>query len=136
MDFFLENETQDAELEIKTTPDIELQMDKYNNDEYFIQQNIPELALFVPSIFANKLKLFYASNIDMPLLIYGMKGCGKITAILGLINNVPDYVSNLMNSDDMRKFNNIYYMKVIDNEYNKLLAYENLYYLNIDILVN
>ena len=131
MDFFTENDTIDTE--IHATPNIECQLDKYNVNEYFTHKQIPEKALFIPLIFANKIKQFYKSNIDIPLLIYGVKGCGKVTAVLGLINN---YVSKMITSDNIQRINNIYYMKILDKEYNKLLAYENLYYLNIDILAN
>lgn len=134
MDAFLEGDV--GETEINSTPNIEFQLDKYNDREYFAKKQIPEEALFAPYVFLTKIKKFYKSNLDIPLLIYGLKGCGKLTAILGLINHLPGYLQDIENIYDARKINNLYYMKILDREYEKLLVYENLYYLNIDILSN
>lgn len=134
MDAFLEGDA--GETEINSTPNIEFQLDKYNEKEYFSKKQIPEEALFAPYLFLTKIKKFYKSNLDIPLLIYGLKGCGKLTAILGLINHLPGYLPDIENIYDSRKINNLYYMKILDREYEKLLVYENLYYLNIDILSN
>ena len=142
MDYFLDNDdkhndaSSDNACDIKPSSHIEYQLDKYNINEYFIHKHIPENALFISDIFKQHIKAFYTSNIDVPLLIYGVKGCGKITALIGLINNVPGYVSSTFASIDTRKINNLYYMKNLDIEYNKLFIYENLYYLNIDILAS
>ena len=155
MDIFLDDSPEEPALNV--SPNIEFQLDKYNINEYFIKKNIPELALFIPTLFISKLKQFYANNIDIPLLIYGVKGCGKLTAILGLMNNVPAYateyateyaldtVNSVIDGNDGNdsndninnmKINNIYYMKILDKEYDKLLVYENLYYVNIEILIS
>lgn len=134
MDIFLENEN--IETEIDLTPNIEFQLDKYNEKEYLTNRQIPENALFAPSLFIIKVKKFYESNLDMSLLIYGLKGCGKITSILGLINHFPGYLPYIKNINDIRKINNLYYMKNLDKEYDKILFYENIYYLNINILSN
>ena len=134
MDAFLEGDV--GETEINSTPNIEFQLDKYNEHEYISKKQIPEEALFVPYVFLNKLKNFYQGNLDIPLLIYGLKGCGKLTAVLGLIIHFPGYLQDIENIYDARKINNLYYMKILDREYEKLLVYENIYYLNIDILSN
>lgn len=131
MDIFLEGEY--TEPEIYTTPYIDFQLDKYNDKEYFTQKNIPLEALFAPTLFINKLTKFYKTNLDIPLLIYGFKGCGKLSAILGLINSNL-YTTVIDNSDNASPCNNIYYMKILDKEYDKILVYENIFYLNIDIL--
>ena len=131
MDIFLEGEY--TEPEIYTTPYIDFQLDKYNDKEYFTQKNIPLEALFAPTLFINKLTKFYKTNLDIPLLIYGFKGCGKLSAILGLINSNL-YTTAIDNSDNASPCNNIYYMKILDKEYDKILVYENIFYLNIDIL--
>ena len=131
MDVFLEGEY--TEPEIYTTPYIDFQLDKYNDKEYFTQKNIPLEALFAPTLFINKLTKFYKTNLDIPLLIYGFKGCGKLSAILGLINSNL-YTTVIDNSDNASPCNNIYYMKILDKEYDKILVYENIFYLNIDIL--
>jgi hypothetical protein len=167
MDVFLEGEY--TEPEIYTTPYIDFQLDKYNDKEYFTQKNIPLEALFAPTLFINKLTKFYKTNLDIPLLIYGFKGCGKLSAILGLINsnlyttvidnsdnaspnnvpllannvspnNVPLLANNVspnnvpLLANNVSHCNNIYYMKILDKEYDKILVYENIFYLNIDIL--
>jgi len=134
MDTFIENDLSEQEVDI--TSNIDFQLNKYNDLEYFSKKQIPEKALFAPKLFVSKLSKFYESNLDIPLLIYGVKGCGKLTAILGLMNNVPVYFPEIEDKYDSRKTNNIYYMKILDKEYEKLLVYENLYYLNIDILSN
>lgn len=134
MDTFLEGDS--IELDVNSTLNIEFQLDKYNENEYFAKKQIPEEALFAPHLFLTKLKKFYESKLDIPLLIYGLKGCGKITAILGLINHFPGYLRDIENIYNSRKINNLYYMKILDKEYEKLLVYENIYYLNIDILSN
>lgn len=129
MDAFLEgSDTSDSNLD--TTPYIEFQLDKINDSEYINQKYIPEDALFISTIFREKLLKFYNSNLDMPLLIYGGKGVGKLTAILGLINHIPTYIPDINND---KKINNLLYIKP-DTEYTKLFIYENLYYLSIKLL--
>ena len=132
MDAYLEGES--AEPELDTTPHIEFQLDKYNTDEYISKKLIPENALFAPKLFKDKLKKFYETNLDIPLLIYGVNGCGKLTTVLGLINQMPGYCQDIIDTNDSRRVNNLYHMKILDNEHQKLLIYENLYYLNIEIL--
>lgn len=143
MDIFLEDY---IDTDIVSTPNIEFQLDKYNDKEYFSCKYIPEEALFASVSFINKLKMLY-NNLDMPILVYGAKGCGKITAILGLINNTSLYCPNnisLENEEELgickasfcEKINNVYFMKILDKDYEKILVYENVYYLNINILSN
>jgi DNA polymerase III delta prime subunit len=134
MDAYLEGEIQEQEFD--TTPNIEFQLNNYNNNENIIKKQIPENALFAPIIFKDKLKQFYETNLDIPLLIYGVKGAGKLTAILGLINKMPGYFADTEDINDYRKINNLRYMKILDNEYKKLFIYENLFYLNIEILTS
>jgi DNA polymerase III delta prime subunit len=124
MDAFLEGDS--IETELDTTPNIEFQLNKYNTNEYISKKQIPESALFAPTIFKDKVKKFYETDIDIPLLVYGVPGCGKLTTVLGLINQMPGYCS--------REMNNLYHMKILDNEHQKLLIYENLYYLNMESL--
>jgi DNA polymerase III delta prime subunit len=133
MDAFLDGESIDTE--VNSTPNIEFQLDKYNEKEFFTQKHIPEEAFFIPTIFLNKLKQLIASDLDLPLLIYGLKGCGKFTAILGIINYVSE--DNINDTSKVTNLtNNVLYMKILDKEYEKLLVYENVYYLNIKILSN
>ena len=96
MDAFLEGDS--IETELDTTPNIEFQLNKYNTNEYISKKQIPESALFAPTIFKDKVKKFYETDIDIPLLVYGVPGCGKLTTVLGLINQMPGYCSREMNN--------------------------------------
>ena len=81
----------------------------------------------------NKLKSFYINNIDIPLLINGHKGIGKLTCIFSLLAYIPCYLPTIKLEE---KLNNIKYFKVFDNDYPKLLYYENIFFLNLKILHN
>ena len=118
---------------IEITANIEYQLDKFSNDEYLKKHYIPEKALFANEIIINKLKSFYINNIDIPLLINGYKGSGKLTCIFALLTYIPCYLPTIKLED---KINNIKYFKVFDNDYPKLLYYENIYFLNLKILHN
>lgn len=134
-DFFSdvkENSNNDEE-NIEITANIEYQLDKFSNDEYLKKHYIPEKALFANKDIINKLKSFYINNIDIPLLINGHKGIGKITCIFSLLTYIPCYLPTIKLED---KINNIKYFKVFDNDYPKLLYYENIYFLNLKILHN
>ena len=150
---------------VEITPNIELQLNKFNEGEYLKEKYIPEKALFASENIINTLKTFYINNIDIPLIIYGDKGIGKTTCIFGLLEHIPcylpdydtydksnDYKSNDYKSNDYKsndnslenkierkletKINNIKYFKVLDNEFSKVIYYENIYYLNIKVLHN
>ena len=134
-DFFSdvkENSNNDEE-NIEITANIEYQLDKFSNDEYLKTHYIPEKSLFANEIIINKLKSFYINNIDIPLLINGYKGSGKLTCIFALLTYIPCYLPTIKLED---KINNIKYFKVFDNDYPKLLYYENIYFLNLKILHN
>ena len=134
-DFFSdvkENSNNDEE-NIEITANIEYQLDKFSNDEYLKKQYIPEKALFANEDIINKLKSFYINNIDIPLLINGHKGIGKKTCIFSLLTYIPCYLPTIKLEE---KINNIKYFKVFDNDYPKLLYYENIYFLNLKILHN
>ena len=134
-DFFSdvkENSNNDEE-NIEITANIEYQLDKFSNDEYLKKYYIPETALFANKDIINKLKSFYINNIDIPLLINGHKGIGKITCIFSLLTYIPCYLPTIKLEE---KINNIKYFKVFDNDYPKLLYYENIYFLNLKILHN
>lgn len=128
MDAFLEGDIIESELD--TTPNIEIQLNKYDSNEYFAKKHIPEAALFVSGQFKHNLLQFYKTNLDIPLLIYGLQSCGKTSTIIGLITYVEEYVANGVRTKSM-VMNNLCYMKFLDKEYLKLFVYENLYYLNI-----
>ena len=119
---------------VEITPNIELQLNKFNDGEYLKEKYIPEKALFANETSINSLKSFYINNIDMPIIVYGNKGIGKITCILGLLGHIPCYLPDEKNI--YNKLNNILFFKVLDNEYPKLIYYENIYYLNMTVLHN
>ena len=80
-----------------------------------------------------KIQSFYTTNCDIPLLIYGKKGIGKLTCIINLLVNIPCYLPTFNNED---KVNNINYFKQFENDYPKLLFYENIFFLNLKVLHN
>ena len=138
------NDINYGEPTVEITPNIELQLNKFNDDEYLKEKYIPEKALFSNETIINSLKSFYINNIDMPIIVYGSKGIGKITCILGLLGHIPCYLPDNHDTTDTTtepkhiktKLNNIMFFKVLDNEYPKLIYYENIYYLNMTVLHN
>lgn len=142
------NDINYGEPTVEITPNIELQLNKFNDGEYLKEKYIPEKALFANETIINSLKSFYINNIDMPIIVYGNKGIGKITCILGLLGHIPCYLPDTHENSETetitetetkkntQKLNNILFFKVLDNEYPKLIYYENIYYLNMTVLHN
>jgi hypothetical protein len=127
MSDFFDGET--FEPTVDTTPNIEFQYSKFCEDEYLNKKIIPENALFATSEIIENIKNYYNHNIDIPILVYGDQGIGKLTCIVGLLNNIKTVNNN-------NPTNNIHYFKILDDVYNKIFYYENIYYLNISILNN
>ena len=126
------NNTND-DVNVEITHNIEYQLNKFSNTDYLKHKHIPEKALFTNEDTIHKLKSFYNTNCDIPLLIYGKKGIGKLTCIINLLVNIPCYLPTFNNED---KLNNINYFKLFDNDYPKLLFYENIFFLNLKVLHN
>jgi len=127
------------EPEVNTTPNIEFQYNKYGEDEYLNKKIIPENALFATTDIITIIKSYYENNIDIPILVYGAPGIGKLTSIIGLLNTIPRPNENTTTSTTMSKnniTNNIHYFKILDDKYNKIFYFENIYYINISILNN
>ena len=122
-----------SEPTIEITPNIELQLNKFNDGEYLKEKYIPEKAIFSSEYIIQSIKTFYINNIDLPLILYGSKGMGKTTCIFGLLGYIPCYLPDLSYEN---KINNIKYFKTLDNEFSKLIYYENIYYLNLKVLHN
>lgn len=120
-------------INVEATRNIDFQLDKHNKLEYLYKTNIPERALFVKQSCISIIKNFYENNIDIPMLINGCHGIGKLTCIIGLLQHIPCYLQDI-NID--LKLNNFVYFKSLDIEYNKILFYENIYVLNVNILNN
>ena len=137
-DFFLDGET--FEPEVNTTANIAFQLNQFNEDEYLNKKIIPEKALFATSDTINNIKTYYGHNIDIPILVYGAQGIGKLTSIIGLLNNIPNNTNNTINTINNNTINNtinnIHFFKILDDVYNKIFYYENFYYLNISTLNN
>ena len=145
-DYFIDDkdDNNSGEPTVELTPNIEIQLNKFNDGEYLKEKHIPEKALFVCDTILKSLKSFYINNIDMPIIVYGNKGMGKITCILGLLGHIPCYLPNYDTTENNldikknknKKLNNIMFFKVLDNDYPKLIYYENIYYLNMKVLHN
>jgi len=113
---------------VDTTPNIEFQLNKFSEDEYLNQKIIHENAIFATIETITSIKSYYDNNFDIPILVHGSQGIGKLTCILGLMANTNNTTKNTTN--------NIHYFKILDDVYNKIFYYENVYYLNISILNN
>jgi hypothetical protein len=129
MSDFFDGET--FEPTVDTTQNIDFQYNKFEKDEYLNKKYIPEDALFATKNIIENIKNYYMHNIDIPILVYGNQGIGKLTCIIGLLNNIKTQTNTINNTT-----NNIHYFKVLDDVYNKIFYYENIYYLNISILNN
>jgi len=120
-------------INIEATQNIDFQRNKNNKNEYLSKPNIPLKALFAKTEIISIIKNFYENNIDIPILIHGKQGIGKLTCIIGLLQYIPCYLQDI--HIDL-KLNNILYFKSLDVEYNKIFFHENIYILNINILNN
>ena len=126
--------------EPNTTPHIAFQLNRFQSGEPFANKYIPENAFFTNKIFLDKLRGFYSENLDIPVLISGLPGCGKLTVMLGMMPQCPAYFPSIEVrgvGEDARMVNNLIYMKSLDaTNYPKILIYENLYLCNISTLMN
>ena len=123
---FFDGET--FEPTVDTTPNIEFQLNKFSEDDYLNKKIIPENAIFAKIETITSIKSYYENNFDIPILVHGSQGIGKLTCIIGLLANTINTTNNTTN--------NIHYFKILDDVYNKIFYYENVYYLNINILNN
>jgi hypothetical protein len=132
MDNYIESEIVE-EANVDITPNIKYQINKFGCNE-FTNKIIPQDYFFISSKLKQKLLSIYQANCDIPLLIHGQKGIGKLTAIIGLLREIPQFSADV--EDDGDRINNITYMKILNKEYEKLFSYENVYYVNLEILNN
>ena len=132
MDNYIESEIVE-EANVDITPNIKYQINKFGCNE-FANKIIPQDYFFISSNLKQKLLSIYQANCDIPLLIHGQKGIGKLTAIIGLLREIPQFCADVENDGD--RINNITYMKILNKEYEKLFSYENVYYVNLEILNN
>jgi hypothetical protein len=115
------------------TPNIEFQLNKYEDFECFKKRNIKDANLFINDTTLQNIKKICEHDCDVPLIIYGQSGIGKLTAVLALIKYTPCYLPDLHID---KKINNLEYFKSYSEEYNKILFYENVFYINLDIMAN
>lgn len=136
MDAFLDDNT-NYEPELDSTPNIDFQLNRFYDNEPAKSKHIPESALFTTPRNREWIKSIYHAGIDIPILLNGVAGCGKLTLLMGLINQSPIYLPDRANNlTDPTRINNAIYLKSLDREYPKLLCYENLFLVNIKTLNN
>ena len=131
MSEFFDGDTYEPEIE--TTPNIEFQLNQINDNEYLLKKYIPDKALFATSNTIASIKTIYENNIDIPIIVYGNKGIGKITSIIGLLKYLPCYLPEY---EINHKLNNLHYFKILDEKFNKIFYYENIYFINLESLNN
>jgi len=141
MDAFLEgSETIVSSGVEDTTPHIAFQLNRFQAGEPFANKHVPKEALFTSKGFIDKLRGFYTANLDIPILVSGLPGCGKLTVMLGMMPQCPAYFPAIVAreiGEDARMVNNLIYMKPLDaGNFPKILIYENLYVCNIATLMN
>ena len=144
MDAFLEGDdglVSSRDASMAATPNIAFQLNRFERGEPFANKRIPENALFVSRVFLDKVRNLYAANLDIPVLVSGLPGCGKLTVMLGMMPQCGAYFPSIIERADTsgsaRLVNNIAFMKPLDeNNYPKILIYENLYICNIALLTN
>ena len=131
MSEFFDGDTYEPEIE--TTPNIEFQLNQINDNEYLLKKYIPDKSLFATSNTIASIKTIYENNIDIPIIVYGNKGIGKITSIIGLLKYLPCYLPEY---EINHKLNNLHYFKILDEKFNKIFYYENIYFINLESLNN
>ena len=119
------------------TPHIAFQLNRFQSGEPFANKRVPENALFASRTFLEKIKNLYKANLDIPLLISGIRGCGKLTTLLGMMPQREAYFPSIQDRNDQRLVNNLIYLKNLDERnFPKIFIYENLYVCNIGLLTN
>jgi hypothetical protein len=119
------------------TPHIAFQLNRFEPGELFANKRVPENALFASRAFLDKIRGLYTANLDIPVLISGLPGCGKLTVLLGMMPLCGAYVPSIIDRGDSRLVNNLTYLKSLDeHNFSKILIYENLYICNIALLLN
>lgn len=97
----------------------------------FQKKRVPHDNLFGCKETLEYIQNIYEKNCDLPIILYGKEGVGKKTAIIGLLDKIPCYMSSY---NLECKVNNLNFFKVYNTEYPKVISYENVYYLNLEIL--
>jgi hypothetical protein len=120
-----------------TTPHLAFQLNRFQPGEPFANKRVPTTALFASRAFLDKIRCFYNTTLDLPVLISGLPGCGKLTTLLGMLPLCDAYVPSILDRMDSRIVNNLTQLKSLDeNNFPKILIYANLYVCNIALLTN
>jgi hypothetical protein len=119
------------------TPHLAFQLNRFQDGEPFANKRVPETALFAAPRLLDKIRGLYKVNLDIPVLISGSPGSGKLTAMLGMMPLCRAYFPSIIDRSDPRLANNLAYLKPLDeHNFPKIFIYENVYVCNIAILVN
>jgi hypothetical protein len=130
MDNYIETD-QTEETNVDITPNIKYQINKFgcvsgfgtcSDNNIFTNKIIPLEYFFISSNVKLKILSIFQANCDIPMMIHGNKGSGKLTAIIGLLREIPQYGADVENDAD--RMNNIVFMKILNKEYEKLFSYE------------
>ena len=100
---------------------------------------LSEINLFATTLYLDNLKKLILSRFDIPLLIYGQPGTGKLTSLLTMIKYLPEYMQdyNIDNIDNIdTKLNCIDRFTIYNNEWYRLMYLDNVYYLNLNLFLN
>lgn len=127
-DEFLDLFNDHNSININVTPNIELHLDKTEFSNHLKNKFIGENYLFARPIFIDRIKNIMLSNCDVPIIVYGLSGIGKLTTCIGLLNYLPFNIDN--------PINNLDYFKPYDHNYTKLLCLDTVFYLNLIIFNN
>lgn len=137
MDVFVESIIPvSSETDNNITPNLDIQINKFADNEYMKNKRPPIKALFTSLDFITGLKRFMEYNLDIPIIIYGLPGCGKLTSILALLPDCLVYCPSIQMDKESRIGSILYMKNNYIKEFPKLLVYENLYILNIAVLSN
>ena len=138
MDAYLEGvDTIVSSGDANATPHLAFQLNRFQPGEPFANKRVSENALFVSRAFLEKIGSLYKITLDIPMLISGLPGCGKLTTVINMMPQCAAYFPNILNRTDSRLVNNLIFLKSLDeHNFPKILIYENLYVCNIALLTN
>ena len=100
----------------------------------FIDFNVKNSELFICESTYSTLKSLFSNISNQPILINGMPQSGKGCAIFHMLKYLPYYNSGVKKGykfNDLRFFNSYN-----QNEYQKILYYQNCYYIDMKLFMN
>ena len=114
------------------TPNIEFQLGKPIAQGNTCK-HLHETKLFATEKYLANLKKLISKNCDIPLIIYGEKGIGKLTTTLSMMKYLADYMDNFPVDE---KINILSHYKIYSNEWYRLMYLDNVFYLNLKLFLN